>query len=92
MSDDMTRTGQEATMRVRLTRTTDPHTSLRPGDEGEVRFTDDLGTVHVDWDNGSTLGLLPDVDRWEPLCTRCGQVLVPGCCPTVGDPEWEPGR
>lgn len=52
--------------RVRLIRCTDPHTSLRPGDTGTVVSVDPLGTVHVRWDNGSTLGLVPGEDEWEP--------------------------
>jgi len=27
------------------------------GTQGTVLFVDDLGTVHVNWDNGSTLGV-----------------------------------
>jgi hypothetical protein len=42
-----------------------------------------LGTVHVRWDDGSTLGLIPGKDRWNELCVLCGQVLVPGCCDTT---------
>jgi hypothetical protein len=30
-------------------------------------MVDDLGTVHVRWDNGSTLGLVPGEDRWEEI-------------------------
>lgn len=44
--------------RVELVRCSDPYTSLRPGDEGTVVFVDALGTVHVDWDSGSKLGLV----------------------------------
>lgn len=51
-------------MRVRLIRTSDPYTSLKSGDEGTVMFSDDLGTVHVKWDNGSTLGLVKGEDLW----------------------------
>ena len=51
--------------RVRLVLCTDPFTKLRPGLLGTVRFVDDAGTVHVDWDNGRRLGLVPDRDRWE---------------------------
>jgi len=51
--------------RVRLIRTTDPYTDLRMGDEGTINFVDDLGTVHVRWDNGSSLGLVPREDSWE---------------------------
>ncbi|NRB36736.1 MAG: DUF4314 domain-containing protein, partial [Rhodobacteraceae bacterium] len=33
--------------------------------EGVIRFVDDTGTVHVDWDNGRTLGLIPRKDSFE---------------------------
>jgi len=52
--------------RVRLLACSDPHTSLRSGDEGTVQFVDDAGTLHVNWDTGSTLGLIAsEGDRWE---------------------------
>lgn len=51
--------------RVRLLRCTDPYTRLKPGSEGTVSLVDDAGTVHVDWDSGSTLGLVPGEDAWE---------------------------
>lgn len=75
--------------RVLLVATTDRHTRLRSGDTGTVLHVDALGTVHVRWDNGSTLGLVPGVDEWAPLCRLCGEQLVPGCCVTVGDPGWD---
>lgn len=53
--------------RVRLVRCSDPHTRLRPGDEGNVSFVDDWGTVHVNWDSGSNLGLVPGEDAWEVI-------------------------
>ena len=54
--------------RVRLVFTDDSHTNLKPGDEGRVAFIDDIGTVFVDWDNGSTLGLVEEAgDRYEVL-------------------------
>ena len=53
--------------RVRLVRCTDTFTRLRPGSLGTVSFVDDMGTVHVRWDGGSSLGLIPGVDRWEDL-------------------------
>lgn len=53
--------------RIRLISCTDPYTHLTLGMEGTVMFVDDAGTVHVDWDNGSTLGLIPGEDRWEYL-------------------------
>ena len=33
----------------------------------EVTLIDDMGSVHVHWQNGSTLALIPDVDSWEIL-------------------------
>jgi hypothetical protein len=51
--------------RIILQSTSDPYTSLRPGSKGTVIFVDDTGTVHVKWDNGETLGLLPDEDRFK---------------------------
>lgn len=53
--------------RVRLLSTSDPYTALRAGDEGTVTLVDDLGTIHVAWDSGSTLGLIPGVDRYTLL-------------------------
>ncbi len=51
--------------RVRLAYTSDPYSDLPAGSEGTVMFVDDLGTVHVAWDSGSTLGLIPGEDKWE---------------------------
>ena len=36
----------------------DDYSRLKAGDEGVVRFVDDMGTVHVNWDCGSGLGLI----------------------------------
>lgn len=36
----------------------DPYSSLRVGAEGTIATVDDLGTVHVDWDDGSRLGMV----------------------------------
>ena len=34
----------------------DSYARLRPGDQGTVVAVDDIGTVHINWDNGSGLG------------------------------------
>jgi hypothetical protein len=44
--------------RVELISTTDLYTELVPGDRGTVDFIDDMGTIHIIWDNGSFLGLI----------------------------------
>ena len=33
------------------------------GTLGTVRYVDDIGTVHINWDNGSTLGAAYPEDR-----------------------------
>jgi uncharacterized protein DUF4314 len=53
--------------RVRLVRMTDPYTNLQAGALGTVQFTDSMGTLHVAWDSGSRLGLIPGEDHWELL-------------------------
>ena len=42
--------------RVILIRMSDPYTNLRQGDRGTVTMVDDIGTIHVNWDCGSSLG------------------------------------
>ena len=42
--------------RVELISMNDPYATLKPGDQGTVVAVDDIGTVHIDWDNGSGLG------------------------------------
>jgi hypothetical protein len=57
--------------RVRLLRCSDEYTKLQPGEEGTVRFVDDMGTVHVNWDSGSSLGLVAEAgDAWLVLPDR----------------------
>ncbi|MBQ7120643.1 MAG: DUF4314 domain-containing protein [Clostridia bacterium] len=48
--------------RVELVRMDDPYTSLTTGDKGTVRFIDDMGTIHISWDCGSSLGAVYGVD------------------------------
>ena len=53
--------------RIELISTTDPYTDLKPGDRGTVDFVDDMGTIHVNWDNDSQLGLVPGEDHYKLL-------------------------
>lgn len=48
--------------RVELVHMDDPYTSLTTGDKGTVRFVDDIGTIHISWDCGSSLGAVYGVD------------------------------
>lgn len=49
--------------RVELVYMDDPYTKLTPGLKGTVQFIDDMGTIFIDWDNGSGLGVVYGVDR-----------------------------
>ena len=44
--------------RVMLIRMSDSYTNLRQGDRGTVTLVDDIGTIHVNWDCGSSLGVV----------------------------------
>jgi hypothetical protein len=50
---------------IRLVRCEDPHTLLRPCLTGVVTLVDGAGTVHVLWEDGHRLGLIPGIDEWE---------------------------
>lgn len=43
--------------RVELVSMQDPYRKLEPGELGTVTAVDDIGTIHVDWDCGSCLGI-----------------------------------
>jgi hypothetical protein len=48
---------------VELISMDDPYTKLRPGARGTVSFVDSTGTIFVDWDCGSSLGIVYGVDQ-----------------------------
>lgn len=51
--------------RVTLIQMNDPYSPVEPDTLGTVDFIDDQCTLHVKWDNGRTLGLIPGVDRFS---------------------------
>ncbi len=38
---------------------------MHKGLKGKVTFIDDIGQIHVDWENGSTLELNPELDKFQ---------------------------
>ena len=48
--------------RVELVHMDDPYTKLTAGDKGTVRCVDDIGTIHISWDCGSSLDAVYGVD------------------------------
>ena len=60
--------------RVRFMRSNDQYTKLVWGDEGVVSHIDALGTVHIKWDNGSTLGMITEEgDRFQVMYESTGR-------------------
>jgi len=59
--------------RVELTMMNDPYrTDLVPGCKGTVKHVDDMGTIHVKWDIGSSLGVV----FGEDACKRLDAVTI----------------
>lgn len=44
--------------RVELIQMNDPYSKLSSGATGTVVSVDDIGTIHVSWDSGSSLGIV----------------------------------
>ena len=56
--------------RVELVQMNDPYsTKLKPGCRGTVISVDDIGTIHVNWDCGSSLGVV----YGEDVCRKVAE-------------------
>lgn len=55
--------------RVELIELNDPYRHFDAGLKGTVSCVDDTGTIHVDWDNGSHLGIVYGEDSCRKLNT-----------------------
>jgi hypothetical protein len=74
--------------RVQLVATTDPYTHLQPGDRGTVTSVTDRPepTIDIQWDNGSTLAMLPDAGDRIRLLPSDAADPPPSSPPTPEDP------
>ena len=52
--------------RLKLISMEDPQ-GVPEGTVGEVELVDDIGQIHVRWETGSGLALIPEVDRFRRL-------------------------
>lgn len=52
--------------KVELVQMNDPYVQMPVGLKGTVMFVDDIGTVHIDWENGSNLG----------VCLSDGDIII----------------
>lgn len=53
--------------RLMLLSMSDPYRQIESGTRGSVKFVDDMGTIHMNWDNGRTLGIVPGEDDFRKL-------------------------
>ena len=53
--------------RIKLIGMDDPYAPVPSGTRGTVMLVDDAGTIHPKWDNGRTLGVIPNVDDFRKL-------------------------
>ena len=53
--------------RIRLTQMNDLYAPIPSGTEGTVDFVDDAGQIHMKWDNGSSLALIPGEDSFSKI-------------------------
>lgn len=66
--------------RIQLIQMVNEANPIAPGTKGTVGYIDHIGTLHMLWDNGSTLGLIPDADHFAVIdnkteltpCKACG--------------------
>lgn len=73
--------------RVRCLYSNDQYDPLPSGAEGTVSIVDSAGTVHVRWDNGRRLGLVPDEDRWEKIPPLSSEEVALGVWQSLPDAE-----
>ena len=53
--------------RIELLSMEDPYHPVPSGTKGTVSFVDDIGTIHMNWDNGRALALVPNQDQFRKL-------------------------
>ena len=59
------RTKYKPGTRIKLIHMDDKWGCRLDGSLGTVEHIDDAGTIHMHWDRGSSLGLIPDEDEFE---------------------------
>ena len=67
--------------KVKLIKMYDLFSTIPTGTEGTIERIDDIGTLHIKWNNGSELGLVIGTDEFEvigedKICANCGKAIV----------------
>ena len=53
--------------KIQLISMRDEKYPILPGTIGEVTHIDDMGSIHMKWQNGSSLALIPEVDSFKAV-------------------------
>lgn len=53
--------------RIELISMEDPFAPIPSGTRGTVKVVDDIGQLHMHWDNGRSLAVVPDEDSFRKL-------------------------
>ena len=51
--------------KIQLISMRDEKYPILPGTIGEVTHIDDAGSIHMRWENGSSLALIPEIDSFQ---------------------------
>lgn len=70
--------------KIKVLKTMDDIHPIEAGTTGEVDYVDDIGSIHMIWENGSTLALVEEVDTFE-VVSKPEKIKV-----IVVEPEKEP--
>jgi len=55
--------------RIRMVSMNDDPYPIEPNTMGTIKSVDGIGQIQVQWDNGRTLAVIPNVDKYEIIET-----------------------
>lgn len=64
---ELTKQHYQKGTRIELIHMNDPFAPVPSGTKGTVEYVDDMGQIHMKWDNGRTLALVPEEDRFRKI-------------------------
>ena len=70
--------------KIKLLKDMDDKFPVKAGTIGEVKYIDDMGSLHMRWDTGSSLALILDVDKFKVI-ERPKKITV-----VIAEPNKEP--
>lgn len=53
--------------KIKLLQDMDDIQPIKAGEIGIVEYIDDEGSLHMSWDNGSSLAIIPEIDKFEVI-------------------------